>query len=268
MTPLITPRLIILSYYYQPQKEVHMKFEKPLREGQFLKRYKRFFTDIEFEGETITAHCPNTGSMKGLKDEGSPCLFSSHDDPNRKLKHTLEMIKVPKTWVGVNTSIPNKLAKELFETNPLPHWKEFNRCQSEVKISDASRIDLVLWNEKKHSIEKWNAKNLKAPLHLIEIKNVTLGEDGVAYFPDAVTSRGLKHLEEMILLTKKGFTCEMLYVIQREDCKSFKTADDIDPEYGKKLKEAAKKGVRVTPLVCKLTKSEVKLTHTQLDWLQ
>ena len=244
-----------------------MKFQKPLQEGLFLKRYKRFFTDIEFNGETITAHCPNTGSMMGLNETGMTCLFSTHDDPKRKLKHTLEMIKTPQSWVGVNTGLPNKLVKELFETHPLPHWKEFNACQSEVKISEASRIDLVLWDNKKHSTEKWSSKNLKAPLHLIEVKNVTLGKDGAAYFPDAVTARGLKHLEEMIALVDKGFSCEMLYVVQREDCKTFQTADDIDPAYGKKLKEAKRKGVLVTPLLCKLSHSEVKLTHTKLDWI-
>ncbi len=237
-----------------------MKFETPLSEGLFQKRYKRFFTDIEVDGETITAHCPNTGSMMGLKEPGQACLFSTTDDPKRKLKHTLQMVKAPKSWVGVNTGLPNKLVKELFENSPLKHWQKFDSVQAEVKINDKSRIDLVLWNSKKHpDIKKWSHKNLAAPLHLIEVKNVTLAEDGVALFPDAVTTRGLKHLDELIELTQKGFTCEMVYVIQRSDCKTFKAADHIDPEYASKLNEAKKAGVLITPLPCKMTKKEVVL---------
>ncbi len=244
-----------------------MKFEKPLSEGVFQKRYKRFFTDIEFEGETVVAHCPNTGSMMGLKDPGSACLFSTTDDPKRKLKHTLQMVKTEKSWVGVNTGLPNKLAVELFLENPLPHWKKFDRYQPEVKINDKSRIDLVLWNSKKHpDIKKWNHKNLMPPLHLIEIKNVTLAEGDIAYFPDAVTTRGQKHLDELMELTEQGFTCEMLYVIQRTDCKVFKAADHIDPDYARKLKEAKKMGVKVTPLTCAMNKKEVKLLQDKLPF--
>lgn len=238
-----------------------MRFEKPLSEGIFQKRYKRFFTDIEFDGEIITAHCPNTGSMMGLKEPGQKCLFSTTDDPKRKLKHTLQMVKAPKSWVGVNTALPNKLVAELFEKNPLKHWKSFDSLQAEVKINDKSRIDLVLWNSKDHpDIKKWNHRNLTAPLHLIEVKNVTLAEKGAALFPDAVTERGLKHLEELIHLVKQGFTCEMVFVIQRTDCQSFKSADEIDPAYGKKLKEAKKAGVKITPLPCEISKKEVRLT--------
>ena len=242
-----------------------MQFEQPLRQGKFLKRYKRFFADIEFEGETITALCPNTGSMKGCKDPGSPCLFSSNDDPKRKLRHTLEMIKSPTSWIGVNTALPNKLVYELFENNPLKHWKKYNRYQGEVKINDKSRMDLVLWNEKQHpDIKKWNHKNLIPPLHVIEVKNVTMGGEGLAQFPDSVTTRGQKHLDELILLTKKGFSCEMVYVVQREDCEVFSPADDIDPEYGKKLREAKKSGVKITALHCRLDKKSVTLTSDTL----
>ncbi|MCJ8276639.1 MAG: DNA/RNA nuclease SfsA, partial [Bdellovibrionales bacterium] len=207
-----------------------MRFEETLQEGRFIKRYKRFFTDIEFNGKTIVAHCPNTGSMKGLKNEGSPCLFSTTDDPKRKLKHTLQAVKTPTSWVGVNTGLPNKLVMELFKENPLKHWKKFDSAQAEVKISDKSRIDMVLWNSKDRDVKKWSLKNLTPPLHLIEIKNVTLAEDGVAMFPDAVTTRGQKHLDEMMELMEKGYTCEMVYVVQRQDCKRFKTADEIDPD--------------------------------------
>lgn len=236
-----------------------MKFDQPLSKGSFQKRYKRFFTDIEFQGETIVAHCPNTGSMMGLKEPGQDCLFSTTDDPKRKLKHTLQMVKAKKSWVGVNTGLPNKLVVELFQKQSIKHWKKFDSFQSEVKINDKSRIDLVLWHSKNHEIKKWNHKNLMPPLHLIEIKNVTLAESGVAQFPDAVTTRGLKHLQEMIDFTQKGFSCEMVYVVQRSDCKVFKVAEHIDPNYAAKLKEAKKAGVKITALPCKLNQKEVTL---------
>ena len=236
-----------------------MKFDQNLKKGLFKRRYKRFFTDIEFEGETIVAHCPNTGSMLGLKDPDQPCLFSSNDDPKRKLKFTLQMVKAPKSWVGVNTGLPNKLVAELFKNAPLKHWQKFDSLQPEVKISDKSRIDLVLWNSKDHDIAKWNHKNIAPPLHLIEVKNVTMAQDGVAMFPDAVTSRGLKHLEELIELTEKGFTCEMVYVVQRQDCTSFQVAKDIDPAYAEKLLEAKNAGVIITVLPCKMTPKDVTL---------
>lgn len=241
-----------------------MKFDQPLSKGIFQKRYKRFFTDIEFEGGIITAHCPNTGSMMGLKEPGQSCLFSTTDDPKRKLKYTLQMIKAPKTWVGVNTGLPNKLVAELFHTNPLEHWQKFDSLQGEVKINDKSRIDLVLWNSKDHDVKKWNHKNLATPLHLIEVKNVTLAEGETAMFPDAVTARGLKHLEELIELVEKGFSCEMVFVVQRTDCQSFKAADHIDPDYAEKLKEAQKAGVKITVLPCKMNQKEVTLQPTPL----
>ena len=242
-----------------------MQFDKPLSQGIFQKRYKRFFTEIEFEGETITAHCPNTGSMMGLKDPGLLCRFSTTDDPKRKLKHTLQMVKTKSSWVGVNTGLPNKLVAELFEKNPLKHWKKFDSFQGEVKINDKSRIDLVLWDSKKHpEIKKWNHKNLTAPLHLIEVKNVTLAEDGTAMFPDAVTERGLKHLEELIHLVENGYTCEMMFVVQRTDCDVFKAADHIDQKYAAKLKDAKKAGVKLTALKCSLGSKEVKLLDEPL----
>lgn len=237
-----------------------MKFEQTLSEGLFQKRYKRFFTDIEFQGETITAHCPNTGSMMGLKEPGQACLFSTTDDPKRKLKHTLQMVKAPKSWVGVNTGLPNKLVAELFNNQPLKHWQKYDSLQAEVKINDKSRIDLVLWNSKNHpDIKKWNHKNLNTPLHLIEVKNVTLAKEGVAYFPDAVTTRGQKHLQELIELTEKGFSCEMVFVIQRSDCETFAAARDIDPDYSQLLKEAKKAGVKISALPCQMSKKEIRL---------
>ncbi len=237
-----------------------MKFDNPLIEGVFLKRYKRFFADIRLGDETVVAHVPNTGSLKSCNDPESPCLLSPATNPERKLRYTLEMIRTPKSWVGVNTANPAALVKELWQSQKVDHWKSFDGFQSEVKINEHTRLDGAMWN----SAEQKNVKNgkltkLTPPLHFFEIKNVTLAENGVALFPDAVTERGQKHLQEMMALMEKGFTCEMIYVIQREDCKSFSPADNIDPAYGKILRQAVKKGLRVSALPCKLSEKQIVL---------
>ena len=175
------------------------------------------------------------------------------------------MVRTPKSWVGVNTANPAILVRELFESRKVAHWKNFDGFQSEVKINEHTRLDGALWN----SDEQKNLKNgkltkLSPPLHFFEIKNVTLAENGVALFPDAVTERGQKHLQEMMDLMKQGFTCEMIYVIQREDCKVFSPADSIDPEYGKILRQAVKKGLRVSALPCRLNEKEIKLSADSL----
>lgn len=242
-----------------------MKFENPLIEGVFLKRYKRFFADILLGKDTVVAHVPNTGSMKGCSEPNSASLMSPATNPERKLRYTLEMIRTPNSWVGVNTGNPPVLVKELFASKTVPHWKNFDSFQAEVKINAQTRLDGALWN----SSQQKNVKNgkltkLEAPLHFFEIKNVSLAENGVAMFPDAVTERGQKHLQELMDLMEQGFTCEMIYVIQREDCKEFATADHIDPEYGRILREAVKKGLKVSALPCKLNPTEIALQPKSL----
>ncbi len=245
-----------------------MEFNPPLKSGQFLKRYKRFFADIEKDGEVITAHCPNTGSMKGLKEQPTECRFSVNDDPKRKLKATLEMIKTETSWVGVNTALPNKLVYELWASGQAKHWKPFDRAQAEVKISDKSRIDLVLWEEAKApEIKKLSHKIIEKdefPMHMIEVKNVTLAEGKTAMFPDAVTERGQKHIIELMELMDRGYTCEFVFTVQREDCTSFTPAADIDPEYARLLKEAHKKGLIISAFPCKLTESSIELIPKSL----
>ena len=233
-----------------------MKLPQPLAQGQLLKRYKRFFADIELDdGQVITAHLANTGSLKGCLEKGSLCVFSTHDDPKRKLKHSLHLIQTPGGWVGVNTSFPNILVRELFESSPLPHWQNFAHCQSEVKINPQSRIDLKLWPEA-------GAQDL--PAHFIEVKNVTLAENGVALFPDAVTLRGQKHLLELMNLLDQGHSAELVFVVQREDCHSFAPADSIDPEYGRLLRQAQQKGVRLTALPFEFDGQEIQLKAQEL----
>jgi sugar fermentation stimulation protein A len=224
-----------------------VKFSAPLLQGEFLKRYKRFFADVKINGEIVVAHVPNTGSLKSVNHPGQPCLVSPSDNPERKLKFTLEMIQAPNgAWVGVNTATPNKIIKEAAEQKLFAHWQRFSRVQSEVKISAETRLDLMLFNEGEKS------------KHYIEIKNTTLMENGAAQFPDSVTERGQKHLRELMKLKEQGHSVEIVFTVQRGDAEVFAPADDIDPEYGKLLREAHGKGVIVTPVVVELSAHEVK----------
>lgn len=243
------------------EREV-MKFLEPLEEGVFLKRYKRFFADVQTSMETLVAHVPNTGSLKGCLEKGSACRFSLSTDPKRKLKATLQMIQTPTTWVGVNTGISNKLVWEAFENHQIPSWEEFEAGQPEVKINDGCRLDFAFWRtfEGPKPGEKLTTKNLKDyRLHFVEVKNITLAEDGVALFPDAVTERGQKHIEELMKLMKKGHSAEILFTVQRTDCKEFRPADAIDPRYGKLLRKAYEQGLKVSAYPCVFNKNEIVL---------
>ncbi len=243
-----------------------MKFESPLIEGIFLKRYNRFFADVQIGDQTVVAHVPNTGSMKSANAPNSPCLVSPASNPERKLRYTLEMIKAPTSWVGVNTSHPNSLVHELWESKKVSHWDAFDHAQMEVKINKQTRLDMALWSSADDvKLKKGKLAQIQPPLHFVEIKNVTLGEDGVAMFPDAVTERGQKHISEMLELMEQGFTCEFVFVVQRTDCKIFRPADHIDPEYGRLLREAHKKGLKISPFVCELTPHGIELTPEQLS---
>jgi sugar fermentation stimulation protein A len=236
-----------------------MNFPAPLLSGRFLKRYKRFFADIEtLEGEKLTLHVPNTGSLKGCLIEGTECLYTLSSDPNRKLKGTLHFLKMEKSWIGVNTSLPNQLVKELWEKRPLSHWENFKFVKMEHKINPKTRLDMVLSPSEEHFSGGRN-------LHFIEVKNVTLAEGSLALFPDAVTSRGQKHLEELIALRRAGHTAEILFVVQRTDCESFSACSAIDPVYAEKLRDAHEAGVRITALPCVIDKKKgVELVNSPL----
>jgi len=242
-----------------------MKFETPLIEGTFLKRYNRFFADVKIGNQTVVAHVPNTGSMKGVDIPDSPCLVSPATNPERKLRYTLEMIKTPDSWVGVNTSHPNTLVHELFHSRQVKHWEKFDSAQLEVKINKQTRLDLALWNSKDSvELKKGKLVEIKPPLHFVEVKNVSLAENKRALFPDSVTERGQKHIQEMMELMEKGYTCEFVFVIQRSDCESFSPADDIDPQYGKLLREAQKKGLMISPFTWERTSDGIALKATPL----
>lgn len=224
-----------------------MMFKAPLLKATMIKRYKRFFADVKLNGQIVTAHCPNTGSLKSCWEEGRVAYISKSDNPERKLQYTLEITESPTgSLVGVNTSWPNKLVKEAFENKIIKDWRAFESFQSEVKISKETRLDACLIT----------AKGKK---RFIEVKNVTFARDGVACFPDAETTRGQKHLLELMKLIDEGHEAEIVFTIQRGDCKSFSAAEDLDPEYAKLLTQAEKKGVFIRPVVIDVSPEQLVL---------
>jgi len=200
--------------------------------GTLIKRYKRFLCDVKLKNNhTITAHCPNTGSMKECYEPGCTVYLSRHNNPARKLKYTVEMTQMDTSLVGINTQVPNHLVKESIINGKVPSLMGYSRVLSEIPYGENSRIDLLLENGHERCF--------------VEIKNCTLVKEGVACFPDAVTSRGLKHLVELSSLVSKGFRCAIFYVIQRMDANIFQPADHIDPAYGRKLRQVLKHGVEI-----------------------
>ncbi len=244
-----------------------MKYKEPLREGKLVKRYKRFFSDILFEGEVITAHLPNTGSLKSVPLVDSKCYFSTSDDPKRKLKYSLELIQTDSGLAGVNTRVPNTIVGEALEQKLI--YGDYKYVQPEVKISDKSRIDFVI-SKKYPEIKKSKPVKFKYPeylkdpdldLHFIEVKNVTMVEGTKALFPDGVSERATKHLQELIKLKSLGYSAEVLFTVQREHVTEFSPATDIDPTYAKTLKEAIDKGVKATAYPVSMDTKEVKLIN-------
>ena len=219
-----------------------MKFTNSLIKGKLIKRYKRFFTDIEANNKTLTAHCPNTGSMIGLLDKGNDVWVTKHNDPKRKLKFTLEMIKVKKRVFGVNTHRANRIVEHALNNKLIDEFKSIKNIKAEFKYSDDTRFDFLC--DKK----------------ILEVKNVTLlRDDNVAEFPDAVTSRGSKHLKMLINSIKKGYKPYVLFLTQIQDINKFKIAKDIDANYYKDYIEAKKAGVNFIAYRCYLSSKEIKI---------
>ena len=231
-----------------------MKFKVRLLQGALIKRYKRFFIDIKYKNKIITAHCPNSGSMMGLLDRGNKAWFSLSNNPKRKLKYTLEMIEVKNKKVGINTLLTNKIVLEALKHKKINSLNKFNHIKTESKFSDGTRFDFLLSNDKEKCF--------------LEVKNVTLlRENKIAEFPDAITSRGTKHLNELCNAKKKGYQSYILYLIQRENCNSFKIAKDIDEEYKIAFSKALKSGVKILCYDCKLNSEEIKL-NKQINYGQ
>ena len=223
-----------------------MKFTKALIKGKLIKRYKRFFIDIKLDKEVITAHCPNTGSMKGLLDEGNEAFVSKNDNPKRKLKYTLEIIKVKKKLVGVNTHFANKIAYNGLSNNLIKEISNNDNIKPEVFFNKETRFDFL--------IEKNKQKIF------VEVKNVTLFRDEkIAEFPDSVTSRGSKHLKTLIEAIKSGYKSYLLFLVQIQGVESFKIAKDIDKEYYENYLLAKKAGVIFLAYKCKINLKEIKI---------
>ena len=225
-----------------------MKFKERLLQGTLIKRYKRFFVDIKYKNKIITGHCPNTGSMMGLLNKGNKIWFSRSDNLSRKLKYTLEIIEVGKKMIGINTLLTNKIVFEALSQKKIKNFSKFNNIKPEVKFSDKTRFDFLISDNKEKCF--------------LEVKNVTLSrKDEIAEFPDAITSRGAKHLKELIIAKQRGFESYILYLIQREDCKSFRIAKDIDEDYKIAFDKALKKGVKIICYDCKISTEEIKLNN-------
>ncbi|MEM8814132.1 MAG: DNA/RNA nuclease SfsA, partial [Pseudomonadota bacterium] len=211
------------------------------------KRYMRFLSDIELDdGELIKAHCPNPGSMMGLKEPGSRVFVSESDNPKRKLKYTFELIEADGVLVGINTGHPNALVAEAIENGTIVELSGYASLRREVKYGKNSRIDLLLEDPDKGRC-------------FVEVKNVHLRRTpDLVEFPDSVTSRGAKHLDELSAMVDEGHRAVMVFLVQRDDGQSLALARDIDPAYGEAFDRAAKAGVEMLAYSCSVTETEIK----------
>ena len=218
--------------------------------GTLIRRYKRFLADVRLKtGETVTAHCPNSGSMQACCQPGRPVYLSQHDNPKRKLKYTWELIDMPASLVGVNTQLPNHLVSQAIADGQVRELSGYADIRREVKVGEHSRLDIRL-----HDREKGTC--------YVEVKNCTLVENGIARFPDAVTARGQKHLAELGRLVKAGNRAAMFFLIQRMDANLFHPADDIDPVYGRELRKAHAAGVEIVAYDVRITLEEISLNRS------
>ena len=227
-----------------------MLFDPPLLEGRLVKRYKRFLADIELpSGDVITVHCPNPGAMLGLNIAGSRAWISDSQNPKRKLRYTLELLEIGGTMVGINTQMPNKLALEAIENRIIPSLAHYDRIRTEVRYGTNSRIDILLEHD-------------GAPDIYVEVKNVHFRRaPNLHEFPDSVTDRGTKHLNDLIKEVENGNRGVMLYVIQRSDGDRFAIAEDLDPTYAKTFNRAIKMGVEMLAVTCNVTYKGIKATR-------
>ena len=222
-----------------------MIFDKKLIHGHLIKRYKRFLADVELDdGNIVTAHCTNSGSMKGCLEDGAEVYLSHAANPNRKTQYTWEMIKINGNWVGANTGVPNKLGFDALSNNTIYSLRGYTKIRREVKIGN-SRLDLFAENDSEKCF--------------IEVKNVTMKVGRFAHFPDAVTERGRKHLTELMEVRRQGMRAVMLFVIQRVDVEIFGPAWDIDPAYAETLLKAFENGVEIIPVMAKVSPEKIEL---------
>jgi sugar fermentation stimulation protein A len=226
-----------------------VRFTEPLIEGRLLRRYQRFLADVDVGGETLTAHCPNTGSMLGCAVPGSPVWLSRATNPARKYAWTWELVQVPEgALVGIHTGRSNHLVREATEAGIVTELQGYGAIRAEVPYGEQkSRIDLML-------------SGAGRPECYVEIKNVTAAvQDGVGYFPDAVTSRGAKHLQELRSVVESGRRAVLCFCVQREDVREVRPADHIDPAYGRILREAVAAGVETIAYGTRVTLQGISL---------
>ncbi len=225
---------------------VVMVFTSRLLRGKLIRRYKRFLADVRLlNGRVVTSHCANTGSMMGCQEPGSAVYVSQAKNPKRRLAYTWELVRVRRTWVGINTIIPNRLVAEAIESGVITELQGYQRIRREVQVGPGTRLDLCLEQSGRRCY--------------VEVKNVTLAFQGIAAFPDAVTKRGTKHLRELIRLRRKGERAALVFVVQRGDCDAFRPADEIDKEYGNWLRKAQKAGVDVLPYRARVNPKEISI---------
>ncbi len=215
--------------------------------GRLVKRYKRFLADVELEdGRTVTAHCPNSGSMKACSEPGRKVYLSCHDNPKRKLKYTWELIEMPDSLVGVNTVVPNRLLGEAMKAGVVEALSSYDRVRPEVKTSKGTRLDFLISDRENRRC-------------YVEIKNCSLVAERVAFFPDAVTKRGLKHLIELQRLAGPDIRCIIFYLVQRMDADVFRPAVHIDETYAEELRRATENGVDILVYDTKITREHISL---------
>ncbi|WP_346860412.1 DNA/RNA nuclease SfsA [uncultured Draconibacterium sp.] len=224
-----------------------MRFENQLVHGTLIRRYKRFLADVKLDnGTEVIAHCTNSGSMKSCLEEGAEVYLTPVDDPKRKTRFTWEMIKINNDWVGINTSVPNKLAFDAVSSGIIPELSGYTLVKREVQFGD-SRFDIYAENAQEKCF--------------VEVKNVSMKAGKYALFPDAVTTRGRKHLKTLMQVKAEGMRAVMLYVIQRSDVNIFAPAKEIDPGYAETLKEAFDAGVEILPMQVKVTPQSIDFTR-------
>ena len=224
-----------------------MKFSPPLARGRLVRRYKRFLADVTLAtGETITAHVANPGAMTGLADPGLEIWLSKSDNPKRKLAWSWELARVGRYLVGINAGLPNRLVEEALGLGIIPELAGYAGLRREVRYGTNSRVDFVLSDGSREDC-------------YVEVKNVHLKRGPLAAFPDSVTARGTRHLQELARMAAAGCRAVMLYVVQRADCNAFTIAGDIDPAYAEALGQARRRGVEVLCYTCTIRTTGIRL---------
>ncbi len=225
-----------------------MQFATKLQQATLIRRYKRFLADVRCpDGSEMTIHCPNSGSMRSCSEPGSVICYSFSDNPKRKYPHTLEMVQVNSTWVGVNTSLTNRIVAEACKSGGISEFKTFDSLSREVTTSEGNRLDLLLVSAGRKTY--------------IEIKSSTLVTDRCAQFPDAVTARGTRHLQELVRLVELGHSGVIFFLVQRDDADRFEPAAAIDPRYARTLVEAHEKGVKILVYQASVTPQSITIVR-------